>query len=616
LLGAVGWFGWQRWLDRTGGPPIDVVLTPMEGSTGDSVLDRALVDALRIDLSQSPFVSIVSPSRMRTTLAAMMRRPDDPMTPAIAREVCERTNSQAVLHGMIAHVGAHFLITEQATSCVNGKVLAESKRVAASAEDLPRNVDRLAESLRQKLGESRRSIARFDTPLFPGNTASLEALKDYSQATVQSNQGKYSDAIGLIKRAIAADPTFAEGYYDLAAYYRSTTNYGGEREAIVKAYNLLDSASEPVRLSITALYHSAVTQDLYEAERNYRNWAELYPRSAQAWNGLSVVERDLGRHSDALIAARRALQLRPNVMGVYVNLAFEQSTAGDFRGTIATCEQAIAKGLDGDYIRADLFSAAYALNDAALIQKQRDWEAAYPDAIYVRVAELETALTEGRFSDAKRILHQVEAIMRHQGLGPSADEIVRAEALNLIEAGDVAEGTRLFRSLPVDPEDDISVVGLARVGDFTAAENDLHAMQAKYPQGTLWNDYRAPEIEAAIAMAAHKPKDASAALERVRPLEGRDAVIPMLRGDAYLAAGEPGLAERSYRQVVEGPNQSPEIEEIPLSWLGLGRALAAQADHAAAIDAYRHFLARWANADADAMYLKQAKQELTKLQQP
>ena len=229
---AFGWFGWQRWMDRTGGPPVDVVLTPIEGSTGDLILDRALVDALRMDLAQSPFVSVVSPARLRQTLTEMKHNPDEPMTAATAREACERTNSQAVLRGSVARVGQHYLITEEATSCVNGSVLAEAKHEAASAQDLPNSIDRLAESLRRKLGESRRSIARFDMPLFPGNTASLEALKDYNQAESQSSQGKYIDAIGLMKRAVAADPSFAEAYYDLAAYYRSTLDPSAEREAI------------------------------------------------------------------------------------------------------------------------------------------------------------------------------------------------------------------------------------------------------------------------------------------------------------------------------------------------------------------------------------------------
>ena len=614
LLIASGWFGWQRWLDRIGGPPVDVVLAPIEGSTGDLILDRALVDALRMDFAQSPFVSVVSPARLRQTLTEMKHNPDEAMTAATVREVCERTNSQAVLRGSVARVGQHYLITEEATSCVNGAVLAEAKHEAASTQDLPNSIDRLAESLRRKLGESRRSIARFDVPLFPGNTASLEALKYYSQAEVQSGQGRYVDGIELMKKAVAADPNFAEAYYDLAAYYRSTLDPSAEREAILKAYSLRDSASEPVRLAIIALYHSAATQDLYEAERNYRNWTELYPRSAQAWNGLSVVERDLGHHKEALIAAQRALELRPAIVGLYINLAYEQRQTGDYKGSLVTCERAIAKGLDGDYIRDHLLQTVYALHDAALVQKQRDWAAAHPDAIYIRTEEVEIAITEGRFQDAHRLIPPIVALMQHHGLAGVANDLIRAEGINMVEAGDVEAGSRLIRSVPVDSKDDISVLGLARAGDFAQAKASLRAMQAQFPQGTIWNDYRGPEVEAIIALATHKPKEAIAALERTRPLDGRDPVIPMLRADAYLAVGDPSLAEKSYRQVVEGPQQNPDAMELPLSWLGLGRTLAAEGNRPAAIDAYQHFLARWAHADPDAMYLKRAKREFAALQ--
>jgi tetratricopeptide (TPR) repeat protein len=201
----------------------------------------------------------------------------------------------------------------------------------------------------------------------------LPIVIDQVRHPVQSNQGKYVDAIGLMKKAIAADPDFPDAYYDLAANYRSVLDLQAERNSILKAYSLRDSASEPIRLAIIALYDSSATQDLYETERNYRNWTELYPWSAQAWNGLSVVDRDLGHHADALVAAQRALELRPTIVGLYANLAYEQMTLGNPKAALATCERALAKGLDGDYIREHCFQAAYALHDAALVQKERDW---------------------------------------------------------------------------------------------------------------------------------------------------------------------------------------------------------------------------------------------------
>ncbi|WP_231738076.1 winged helix-turn-helix domain-containing protein [Terracidiphilus gabretensis] len=615
-LAAGGWFGWQRWLDRTGGAPIDVVLTPMDGSTGDKILDRTLDDALRIDLSQSPFVSVVSPARVRLTLGAMMRKPDEAMTPAIWREICERTNSQAVLRGTVARVGQHFLVTEDATSCVNGAVLAEAKREAATPEELPQSIDKLAESLRQELGESRRSIARFDTPLFPENTPSLEALKDYSQANILGAQGKYTDAIALLKNAITIDPNFAGAYFSLAANQFSTNEFAEERKSISTAFRLRNTASEPVRLEITALYHSTATQNLYEAERNYRTWTELYPRSGPAWSGLSAVQRDLGRNADSLISEERALELRPDVQGMYTNLTFEQRMAGDPKAAIATLDRAIARGLDGDNVRGHYLESAYVLHDTALMQKQRDWAAAHPDAVYFRMVELQIATAEGRLGDAQRLLAQSVALLRTQGDDDRANGLIWNEGANLVEEGDVADGTRLIRSVPADPKDEDSIVGLARVGDFAAAEAAIHAMQAEFPEGTIWNDYRGPEVQALADMAAHKPADAVAALERTRPLDARDPLTTLLRADAYREAGENALAEKQYHVIVDYPLQNSDTEEQPLSWLGLGRTLAAEGNRAAAIDAYQHFLALWSHADPDALFLRQANRELAALKTP
>jgi DNA-binding winged helix-turn-helix (wHTH) protein/tetratricopeptide (TPR) repeat protein len=613
-LATAGWFGWQHWLDRSGGAPVQVVLAPMEGTTGDAILDKSLTQALRMDLAQSPYVSVVPGSTVRATLAQMMHKPEEVMTPAMAREVCERTNSQGVLSGNVAKVGQHFLITEEASNCVDGSVVAAAKYEADKPEDLPGSIDKIAASLRRKLGESRRSITRFDTPLVPMNTASLEALKDYTQASILVSQGKWADAIPLQKQALQLDPNFAAARYDLAASYLSTGDFVSARPALLKAYEIRNTASQPVRLAITALYDAYSTQDLFAAETNYRSWTELYPRSAQAWNGLSVVQRDLGHHADSAASGLKVLALLPNNQGMYENAAFEQMRSGDIQGARATLDSAITHKLDGDRIRENYVEIALLLHDSALLQTQLAWIDAHPEASYSRMLEVGIAIGEGRFADAHRLLQQGTTLLRQQGLSGFADAITKNVGANLIEAGDREAGIRIFRSVPVDPEAGDDLEGLVDAGDFKTAEADLRAVRTKYPQATVWQHYYGPRVEAGIALANHHPQQAIAIMEAARPLDERDLDMHKFRGDAYLAAGQPSLAEKEYRAVVTHHEIDPELGDYPLSWLGLGEALAAEGNRAAAIDAYQHFLTLWAHADPDAMYLKQARQEFAALQ--
>jgi DNA-binding winged helix-turn-helix (wHTH) protein/tetratricopeptide (TPR) repeat protein len=614
-LSLGGWLGWKHYMDRSGGLPVQVILTPMEGTTGDAVLDTSLVQALRMELGQSPYVSIVPSTTVRATLTAMRHKPDDPMTEPMAREICERTNSQAVVTGRIARAGQHFLITEEATNCVDGAVLGEAEYDAAKLEELPYAMGKLAANMRQKLGESRRSIARFNTLLFQQNTASLDALKAFTQGTQKIYEGKFTDSIALLKNAVAADPQFAPAYYNLAAVYSSVGDDLHAREAIQRAYELRDRATRSNQFGIDIMYSSEFTGDQYELLRLYRSWADLYPNSSQAWSGLANAQRDLGMDAESLISSQRTVQLLPHSQGMLANLAMEQMRNNDPHAALATCERAIANNLDGDGIRFRFLQVAYLLKDPKLLEMQRAWEESHPQAATVLIVENQIATAEGRFNDSHRMIERIRDMYHQQGLVGPDDEKTKFAAVELMQIGDLEAGKELFQQAPVDIEDGQEVLGLAYVGDFAAARSALHANEVKYPRATPWNLFWGPRIKAAIAMAEHRPAEAAAMLETARPFDTGGRYLPWLRGNAYLAAGQPALAEKDYRSVVTHPEFDPTSPYISLSWLGLARSLKAQGNRSAAIDAYRHFLGLWAHADSDAKLLIQAKLELSSIQQ-
>jgi tetratricopeptide (TPR) repeat protein len=322
----------------------------------------------------------------------------------------------------------------------------------------------------------------------------------------------------------------------------------------------------------------------------------------------------MGRPEEEVIAGTQALSLRPKNQILYDYLAMSQMHTGDVAAARATLDRAIAQNLDGDRIRNTYLELAYLLHDPALIRTQMDWAAAHPQSPFLLAAVSAIAMGEGRFRDARQLIAQATAVFRQQGLVGAAENVTRIEGINLMETGDLQEGKRLFQSVPSDNEDGYNLVGLIDVGNIAEASSALHSAQLKYPNGTLWNQYWMPFLQARIGIVTHHPNGAAALLEAARPYERRDLSLRRLRGDAYLAQGQLKDAEREYRDVIAHPELDPSSGDIPFSWLNLGRALAIEGNRSAAIDAYQHFLALWAHADPDAMYLKQAKQELATLQ--
>ena len=78
-----------------------IVLADFDNKTGDPVFDDTLRQGLSVDLQQSPFLALISDSNIQQTLALMGQPKEARLTPEIARQICVRTASAAVLEGSI-----------------------------------------------------------------------------------------------------------------------------------------------------------------------------------------------------------------------------------------------------------------------------------------------------------------------------------------------------------------------------------------------------------------------------------------------------------------------------------------------------------------------------------
>jgi tetratricopeptide (TPR) repeat protein len=296
-----------------------IVLADFTNATGDPVFDGTLRQGLSVQLEQSPFLSLISDERARQTLRLMGQSPDARLTPDLARQVCERTGSAALLGGSIASLGTQYVVGLKAVSCRNGDSLAEEQITADGKEHVLKALADAATRVRTKLGESLNTVEKFNTPLEQVTTPSLEALQAYSAGRRMIDKQDYVAAGPFFQRAIQLDPQFAMAYASLGVACESCSEKESE-EYYRKSYELRERVSERERFYIDARYYGQVTGDLEKSRKVYELWAQTYPRDLIAHGNLSAIYGQLGRFDKALAEGTESLRLQPSSCQVYALL--------------------------------------------------------------------------------------------------------------------------------------------------------------------------------------------------------------------------------------------------------------------------------------------------------
>jgi tetratricopeptide (TPR) repeat protein len=260
-----------------------VVLADFTNTTGDSVFDGTLRQGLEVQLEQSPFLSLLTEERIQQTLKLMEQSPNARLTPEIAREVCQRTSSTAVLNGSVAQIGSQYTVILKAVNCATGDSLASAQEQASDKNHVLDALAKAGSDIRGKLGESLSTVKKFDTPVEQASTSSLEALQAYSLGRKLTGANDFAGSIAPLQRAIKLDPNFAMAYAGLATAYNNISEPGLAAQFAQKAYDLRDRASEREKLYITTSYPAIWTRRIKHTKRGrktIRATKSLLPISA------------------------------------------------------------------------------------------------------------------------------------------------------------------------------------------------------------------------------------------------------------------------------------------------------------------------------------------------
>jgi pentatricopeptide repeat protein len=605
-----------------------IVLAGFTNVTGDPIFDGTLRQGLSVELEQSPFLSIISDDRIQQTLQMMGQKTDAKLTPQIARDVCQRVGSAAVITGSIAQIGAPYLLTVKAVNCSNGDTLASTEAQAIDKSHVLDALGKASSEIRIKLGESLSTVQKFDTPLEQATTSSLQALKAYSEGMrAITNGNDTAAAIPFMKHAVELDPHFAVAYGLLSLQYGDLGEASLAADYARKAYELRGHTSEPEQYFVTVRYNKVVTGNIEPAIQACQSWIEAYPRS---WFPRSLLAGSIypviGEYDKAVAEGKEAIRLGPNAPAAYGILMGGYVALNRLDEAKATYEQAHERKLSFTGYGLSLYQIAFLQHDSAGMAQQVAASLGQPGTEdQVLASEAETAAYYGQLKKARDLSRQAMDSAERADEHDAAAIYLAMSALQEALFGKANEARQrgtlaLERSTGRDVQYGVALA-FAFAGDDARAEALARELAGKYPEDTLAQFNYLPALRGKLALNRRNAAEALAILRAATPYglgltrfsRGWTAMYPVyVRGEAYLAAHQVREAAAEFRKILDHPGIVLNYPVGPMARLQLARALSASGDRAQSAAVYKELLALWKDADPDIPVVQQAKAESAK----
>jgi tetratricopeptide (TPR) repeat protein len=606
-----------------------VVVATLTNYSSDPVFDDALNLALKVELEQTPFLNILAPDKLRGALKSLKLPENSKLTPELARDVCLRSSSKAVIAASIGDLGNGYRLRLVGTDCRTGKTLSSVQMDAPGRSEIVKTLGVASAQLRREMGEPHASLKQFNQPLEEATSSSPDALQAFARArALRQQHGEIAKIISELEHAIELDPNYADAYLQLGISYLNAVETELSSQNVKKAYDLRNRVTEKQRLAIETFYYTQVTGQWDKSINSYTQLTRLYPRDPSGFLNLSANLLPLGQYERAAAAAQESLRLAPAAAS-YVNLMTAYNSLNRLEEARATYEEARAHNVDDPLLYLRRYDLAFLQRDFAAMQQLMASASDKPGLEQkLQCADSNAKAYYGRFREA-RILAERAVTAAKSGNRPLiAAQCLAAEALMEAEFGNLDRARQLATAaLLLSTERGVqtgAALALARAGDLPGAEKIAANLNRQLPADLMMQNYLLPSIHAAIQLQQNNPGAAVTILQSSLPYEkgydfygGFGALYPAyLRGEAYRKLGNASAAEAEFRKLTDNPGIVSNFATGALAPLQIARVQAIKGDSTAAAQSYENFLASMKSADPDIPIVKQARSEQQQLSQP
>jgi DNA-binding winged helix-turn-helix (wHTH) protein/Tfp pilus assembly protein PilF len=605
-----------------------IVLADFVNKTGEPVFDGTLQQGITVQLEQSPYLRLISEGRIRQTLRLMGQRAGAPLTTELARDLCQRTGSAAVVEGSIASLGTQYVVGLRAVNCVSGDVLDNEQLQAGEKNDVLNSLSQIVRNFRSRVGESPASLSHNDTPLAEATTPSLEALKAYTTGLKVHFSTGARTALPLFRRAVEIDPEFAMAYSYLGRMYANLNESDLAAESIRRSWQLRDRVSDREKFQIDTRYEALLTGNLEETRQTCEAWVRTYPRDPQPHIGLSNYYQSVGQYGKAAAEAEKAIGIDPDFSSGYGSLALNDIYLDRLGDAGETLRRAAARGLEIDEFAMLRYRIAFLDGDETgmerIAARAREQSGAEN---WIYSGQAFTLAYSGRLRQARNLsqlaaeqatlagqreragLWEAGAALREAFFGNNAAAAKRGSAALMLSKDREAEYGAAF--------------AFALAGYASSSLQLANDLEKRFPEDTSVRFSYLPSLRSLLALNSREISKALELLQTAIPSESGvpraadglfGALYPVyVRGLAYLAAHQGAEAAIEFQKILDHRGIVASDPVGALVHLQIGRAFALSGDKAKAKTAYQDFLTLWKDADPDIPVFREARAELAKL---
>jgi tetratricopeptide (TPR) repeat protein len=434
------------------------VLADFANRTSDSSIGSSITEALRVDLSQSRVVRMLSARDVSAALTRMTHPVGTPLTDSLALVLAQREGVKAVISGEISTLGTGYVLTANVIEATTGEAKVSVRATAADASHLLAALNDLSSQLRERIGESLKTI-RTSEPLAQVTTNSMQALRHYSAGQRLALVGDWAGARDKAREAVALDPEFATAYRLLFASLNNSNAPRSEAiAALRKAFANRHRLPPIERARTEGAYYSDVAPDWERALTAAHSALAEDSMQVGPLGDLAALNMQMDRYPEAELYARRYLAIRLSQaaeQALFISLVGQQKWAAAESVAVAAQTRWQDGAIAATTYRADLANARHDLPTWDSIMRTVPAEIPNTSVFSMNLTFLrpELAYTEGRYEDAD----------------------TEADRIALRHAEDVGPGNTL-RTLLVRP-----YTTLVARGDTALARRQLTAMLRRYP---------------------------------------------------------------------------------------------------------------------------------------